>query len=76
MMKCTNENFRNVVCLLRYWPRGDVRGMVAWTNTRKRICGDEESKENRSGRKPDLLFCPAQNVSAEQNASSDTFCTV
>ena len=35
MMKCTNENFRNVVCLLRYWPRGDVRGMVAWTNTLK-----------------------------------------
>lgn len=39
MMKCTNENFRNVVCLLRYWPRGDVRGMGAWTTTRKRICG-------------------------------------
>ena len=50
-MKCTNENFRNVVCLLRYWPRGDVRGMMAWTTTRKRICGDEESKGNRSGRK-------------------------
>lgn len=50
-MKCTNENFRNVVCLLRYWPRGDVRDMVAWTATRKRICGDEESEENRSGRK-------------------------
>lgn len=44
MMKCTNENFRNVVCLLRYWPRGAVRGMVTWTNTRKRICGDEESQ--------------------------------
>ena len=39
MMKCTNENFRNVVCLLRYWPRGDVRGMVAWTTTKTYLRG-------------------------------------
>ena len=59
-MKCTNENFRNVVFFndtghsawsAAEWPCGAFRGMVAWTNTRKRICVDEESEENRSGRK-------------------------
>ena len=50
MMKCTNENFRNVVCLLRYWPRGDIRGVDKHEKTYLRGRGIEgKPKWEKSG---------------------------
>lgn len=69
MMKCTNENFRNVVFFndtghsawsAAEWPCGAFRGMVEWTNTRKRICGDENLSSPFATLVmlgPNLLFC-------------------
>ena len=58
MMKCTNENFRNVVCLLRYWPRGDVRGKVAWTNTENVSAGTRNQRKTEVGGDRICCFVP------------------
>ena len=59
-MKCTNENFRNVVCLLRYWPRGDIRGMVAWTNTENVSAWTRNQRKTEVGESQIYCFVPTK----------------